>query len=89
MSAEDLIGATKPLGFWDPAGLSKGKDDETIYFYRSVELKHGRVAMVGSLGMLFQSLNTGIIPNPAFTETNPFEAVKKVYSENPGALAQV
>ena len=45
MAAEDFIGITQPVGFFDPAGLSKGKDDETIAYYRAAELKHGRVAM--------------------------------------------
>jgi hypothetical protein len=89
MGAEDLIGATAPAGFFDPLGLSKGKDDETLAFYRSAELKHGRVSMVATLGVLFQSLDTGIIPNPSFHETNMYSAVKKVYFENPSAFVQI
>ena len=45
--------------------------------------------MVASLGVIIQGLNTGILPNPTFSETNLFEAVKRVYYENPGALIQV
>jgi hypothetical protein len=89
MGVEDLIGATAPAGLFDPLGLSKNKDDETLAWYRSAELKHGRVSMIAALGVLFQSLDTGIIPNPSFHETNMYEAVKKVYYENPGALIQV
>ena len=46
MGISDLIGVdveTKTL--FDPLGLSKGKDDETLNWYRSAELKHGRVSM--------------------------------------------
>jgi len=45
--------------------------------------------MVASLGVIIQGLNTGILPNPTFSETNMYEAVKRVYYENPGALIQV
>lgn len=74
----DLIGASPPVGFFDPLGLSKDKDAETLNWYRAAELKHGRVSMVAALGVLVQGLNTGLIPNPAFQETNMLEAVKKV-----------
>jgi hypothetical protein len=50
---EDLkAGQVDPLGFWDPAGLSAGLDEGRILFYREAELKHGRVAMLASLGFL-------------------------------------
>jgi len=55
--AKTLPGITDPLGFFDPAGfcseggpsnekLSEGK----IRFYREVEVKHARVAMLAALG---------------------------------------
>ena len=50
--AETLPGITGPLGFFDPLdctgaeGITEGK----IRFYREVELKHGRVAMLAALG---------------------------------------
>ena len=36
------LGVQPPVGFWDPAGLSKDGDVETFQRRRSVELKHGR-----------------------------------------------
>ena len=39
------IGAQAPLGFFDPLGLLKDADEETFNLYRSIETKHGRVAM--------------------------------------------
>lgn len=38
----DLVGSSKPLGFFDPLGFSK-TDDKTLLKYRESELKHGRV----------------------------------------------
>jgi len=51
VSAEDLPGITKPLGFWDPAGFSRKGN---ILAYRRAELKHGRICMLGTLGLLVQ-----------------------------------
>jgi len=51
ISAEDLPGVTKPLGFWDPAGFSKNGN---IFAYRQAELKHGRVCMLASAGIIVQ-----------------------------------
>merc|ERR1719230_440670 len=55
--AKTLPGITSPLGFFDPAGfcstdgasnteVSEGK----VRFYREVEIKHSRVAMLAALG---------------------------------------
>merc|ERR1712048_1023151 len=38
-----------PLGFWDPVGFTKTGN---IAAYRRAELKHGRVCMVATLGIL-------------------------------------
>jgi hypothetical protein len=42
--AQSLPGICDPLGFFDPAGFSKGASEGRVRFYREVELKHGRVA---------------------------------------------
>jgi hypothetical protein len=90
MGAEGLIGSgPSSIGFFDPWKLSEGKDDSTIRWYRAAELKHGRVCMLASLGIIFQSFQSGILPNPAFSEPNAFKAIQRVYHENPGALIQV
>jgi cytochrome c556 len=44
-----LIGTATEVGFFDPLNLSKGKDEATLKWYRAVELKHGRVAMLASM----------------------------------------
>ena len=53
-SAETQIGAMEPLGYFDPLDLCK--DEATFKDFRAKEIKHGRLAMMGALGMLTQSL---------------------------------
>merc|ERR1712087_79242 len=55
--AKTLPGITDPLGFFDPAGFcsSDGASNDKVTwgkvrFYREVELKHARVAMLAALG---------------------------------------
>merc|ERR1711933_611228 len=50
--ASDLPGAIAPLNFWDPAGFSTDIDKDKLLFYREAEIKHGRVCMSASLGLL-------------------------------------
>lgn len=45
-----MPGATDPLGFFDPAGFSRGKDEGNFRKLRIAETKHGRVAMMASIG---------------------------------------
>jgi hypothetical protein len=49
LKPEEMAGVTAPLGFFDPVGLSKKGD---IAVYRNAELKHGRVCMLASLGIV-------------------------------------
>jgi len=49
LKPEEMAGITVPLGFWDPAGLSKKGN---LAAYRSAELKHGRVCMLATLGIV-------------------------------------
>merc|ERR1719454_2724199 len=50
--AKSLAGITEPLGFFDPLGFcsEEGISEGKIRFYREVELKHCRVAMLAALG---------------------------------------
>merc|ERR1719221_1713145 len=54
---ENEPGCQLPLGetgayIWDPAGLAT--DQETFNKYRSAEIKHGRVAMMATIGLIAQ-----------------------------------
>ena len=51
-AVEELPGVTSFPGFFDPAGISKGQTPAIIKYFREAELKHGRVAMLASLGFL-------------------------------------
>lgn len=53
MAAADMVGASAPLGFFDPLGLAKCSE-ETLNTYREAELKHGRTAMLAVVGFLTQ-----------------------------------
>lgn len=53
MAAADMVGASAPLGFFDPMGFSKGPE-ERLNSYREAELKHGRTAMLAVVGFLTQ-----------------------------------
>ena len=69
-SAKDLAGIAGPLGFFDPLGFCKDAPEGKVRFYREVELKHGRVAMLASLGFLvaepFHPLWGGGIDVPSY-----------------------
>merc|ERR1719235_317818 len=71
-SPEDVLkaGALPPLGFWDPLGFSTNLPTGRLLFYREVELKHGRICMLASLGILvaesFHPLFGGDIDVPAY-----------------------
>jgi len=75
--ADDAVGAIAPMGFFDPLGLSKGKDDATMQHYRESELKHGRVAMAACLGWYVTA--SGV--HPAFNSSlssDPWKAMQEL-----------
>lgn len=80
----EWAGITEPVGFFDPVGFSNDISEGRKRFYREVELKHGRLAMLAALGMLvaeqFHPLFGGEIDVPAilaFRETLQLEARSK------------
>merc|ERR1712151_599297 len=55
LKKEEMAGAIAPLGFWDPAGFTEkfASPGPGLYGMCGVELKHGRVCMLASLGFAF------------------------------------
>merc|ERR1711957_1091223 len=62
--------AVGPFGFFDPLGLSSDLEPGTVRYFREVEVKHGRVAMLGALGFVvgeaFHPLFGGGIDVPSY-----------------------
>jgi hypothetical protein len=67
--ASALAGVTAPMNYFDPLGFSTTVTAGKLLFYREVELKHGRIAMLASLGIVvgenFHPLFGGDIDVPA------------------------
>jgi hypothetical protein len=49
---EDELGVQAPLGFYDPLGFMADADQDRFDRLRLVEIKHGRIAMLGVVGYL-------------------------------------
>jgi hypothetical protein len=55
MGLESELGATGPLlPYWDPLGLGTKASPEKFARWRAVEIKHGRIAMVATVGYIAQ-----------------------------------
>jgi hypothetical protein len=74
MAFENEIGVQAPLGFWDPLGLLKDADQERFDRLRTVETKHGRIAMLAILGHLVTT--AGMRLPGAIAYGVPFASVK-------------
>lgn len=46
------LGVQEPVGFWDPAGFCNDGDEALFKRRRAVEIKHGRVAMIATIGFI-------------------------------------
>ena len=63
------------------------KNEENLYKYRAVELKHGRVAMLACLGTLVQTFYH--LPDEVFSNPRPLAALSQVFAERPLAFWQI
>merc|ERR1719486_1772240 len=58
---ENELGVQGPVGFWDPVGFTADGDVAAFKRRRSVELKHGRICMLATMGYITPEI-TGKIP---------------------------
>merc|ERR1711879_602853 len=58
---ESELGVQEPVGFWDPLGLAADGDMASFKRRRSVELKHGRICMLATMGYITPEI-TGKLP---------------------------
>ena len=72
-------GASAPLGFWDPAGLSELGSDRTQAWFKAAETKHGRVAMAACTGW--------IVTEMGFRWPGAYDMAGHKFSDVPGGLA--
>merc|ERR1711988_1938167 len=65
---ENELGVQEPVGFWDPAGFASSGDVTAFKRRRTVELKHGRISMLATMGYITPELTgkwPGYISNTA------------------------
>merc|ERR1712157_76529 len=58
---ESELGVQEPVGFWDPAGFTTDGDVSSFKRRRTVELKHGRISMLATMGYITPEI-TGKFP---------------------------
>ena len=56
---ESELGVQPPVGFWDPLGLARDGDVAQFQRRRSVELKHGRISMLATMGYITPEAELG------------------------------
>merc|ERR1719205_446471 len=49
---ENELGVQSPVGFWDPLGLAADGNVERFKRRRETEIKHGRIAMLATIGYM-------------------------------------
>lgn len=55
LGLDDIGGSSLPLPNYDPLNLAEWGSDETLLWFRASELKHGRCAMVATVGYLINA----------------------------------
>lgn len=85
--AGGLIGSDVEAIRFDPWNLASERDPEGLAWYRSAELKHGRICMLAALGLLVQS--SYHLPDEVFSNSKGLDALFQVSAERPQAIAQI
>merc|ERR1712147_354607 len=79
---ESELGVQEPVGFWDPVGFTKDGDESSFKRRRSVEIKHGRICMLATMGYITPEI-TGKFPG----FLSPSEGLK--FADVPNGLAAI
>merc|ERR1712110_37682 len=79
---ESELGVQAPVGFWDPLGFTNDGDVASFKRRRSVELKHGRICMLATMGYITPEI-TGKLPG----YLSPSAGLK--FADIPNGLAAV
>ena len=79
---ENELGVQAPVGFWDPVGFTADGDVASFKRRRSVELKHGRISMMATMGDLDARLTSS---DSCATEDATEDATKDTTSTFPKA----
>merc|ERR1711966_629477 len=79
---ESELGVQEPVGFWDPLGFTADGDVASFKRRRSVEIKHGRICMLATMGYITPEI-TGKLPG----FLSPSTGLK--YADIPNGLAAV
>merc|ERR1712217_966708 len=79
---ESELGVQAPLGFWDPLGFTEDGDEMLFKRRRSVEIKHGRVSMLATMGYITPEL-VGKLPG----YLSPSQGLK--FEDVPNGLAAI
>jgi len=72
-----MAGVTQPFGYFDPLGFCPTGDEPNFRRLRTSEMKHGRIAMLASVGLVAQHyirIPTGTfdeVPSGVFAVTDP------------------
>jgi hypothetical protein len=79
---EGELGAQAPLGFFDPLGLVSDGDQAKFDRLRGVEIKHGRICMLGVVGYLAQEAGVrlpGDVSNAPLKDL-PHATIESIFS---------
>merc|ERR1719356_1855661 len=57
----EMAGITPPFGYFDPCGFTTKIDSKSLAYYREAELKHGRIGMIASLGIIVDEKFTSLL----------------------------
>lgn len=80
-----LPGASGPLGFWDPAGISRDLTQLDFNKLQESEVKHGRIAMIAVVGVAIGELGFGFldgVTGPAIYQYQQADSIIPAFSAN-------